>query len=306
MKNALLVVVAVLLSVAVQRLIGPAASRAGDESPADPVAERLERLEERLAAQQDLGTRIDALGERLAASEDAARLVVPADDRTPVGELEALVEAALDRRLESVDAVATAALAGRAEDDVSAGGLTREDFFARLASGLSGNDVQALWEEAREAGLVDEIMDVFEERAKNAPDDAQAQADLGNAYLQKLFGLADGPAKGMVASMADKAFDRALALDDQHWEARYSKAVSLSFWPPVFGKQAEAIEHFEVLVEQQQNLVPEPQHATSHLWLGNLYEQLGKGEEAQRAWTTGLELFPQNEELRKKLNSGTR
>ncbi len=97
---------------------------------------------------------------------------------------------------------------------------------------------------------------------------------------------------------ADEAFDAALARDDHHWDARFSKAVSPSFWPPLFGKQAEAIEHFETLMGQQEALPQQgPKHAQTYLLLGNLYQQQGNNDKALATWNDGTQLFPDNHEL---------
>jgi tetratricopeptide (TPR) repeat protein len=175
------------------------------------------------------------------------------------------------------------------------------DAFAALTDpATSDAEREKLWKELAKAGLIDALVAEFEKRAELDPDDADKQVDLGSAYLQKLFTVGDME-KGLWATRADKAFDSALVVDDHHWEARFSKAVSLSFWPPLFGKQKESIKNFEVLVAQQSALPSDARYAQTHLWLGNLYQQTGQHEQAVAAWRAGLELFPDNEALKKQL-----
>ncbi|MHC4838807.1 MAG: hypothetical protein ACYTF3_11570 [Planctomycetota bacterium] len=100
---------------------------------------------------------------------------------------------------------------------------------------------------------------------------------------------------------SDGAYDKALAIDPQNWDARFSKAVSYSFWPPVFGKQAEAIGHFETLIEQQGSRPKEDRFVQTYQFLGNLYAQTGKQAEAEAAWRAGLEQFPDNSGLKQSL-----
>jgi tetratricopeptide (TPR) repeat protein len=167
---------------------------------------------------------------------------------------------------------------------------------------LSDAERQKIWAELAKAGLVDQLLAQFEERAKLAPNDPDAQVELGSAYLQRLFQATPGPEQGLWAGKADKAFDAALALDSNHWEARFSKAVSLSFWPPIFGKQKEAVSHFETLLSQQsQSSAKDPRFAQTHLLLGNLYQQSGNAAKASETWAAGLALYPDNASLKEKV-----
>ena len=106
---------------------------------------------------------------------------------------------------------------------------------------------------------------------------------------------------GKIAMNADKSLDKALALDPDHWDARFVKAQALSFWPPMFGKQADAIEHLEILRGKQEGkATQDPKFAQTYLMLGNLYSQQGKKEKAMAAWRKGATLFPDNGQLRAK------
>jgi len=161
---------------------------------------------------------------------------------------------------------------------------------------------QALWKEYAERGMTDALVAEFEARVERDPTNPDLRVELGGAYLQKIFELGtSGPMTGVWATKADKAFDSALELDSQHWDARFDKAVSLSFWPPIFGKQKEAIHHFEKLVDQQAVQTQEPKFASTHLLLGNMYQQAGDMGKAVAAWKVGLAQFPGNEALQKQL-----
>jgi tetratricopeptide (TPR) repeat protein len=77
--------------------------------------------------------------------------------------------------------------------------------------------------------------------------------------------------------------------------------VSLSFWPPIMGKQPEAIQQFEMALAQQEARPSRPEYAQTYLFLGNLYRQQGNAARAKEIWKKGSELFPENDELTRKL-----
>ena len=160
---------------------------------------------------------------------------------------------------------------------------------------------QAIWNEIREAGLLDRAIEEFENRARESPRDPDRKSELGLAYLQKVFGVNDLE-KGAWAAKADRAFDEALAINPAHWEARFQKAISLSYWPPIMGKQPEAIRQFETLLSNQEALPARPEFAQTYIFLGNLYHQKGERDKAAETWRKGAGLFPQNRELAQKIS----
>lgn len=167
---------------------------------------------------------------------------------------------------------------------------------------LHGGDLNqeqriALWKQITKAGKLEEVIEWFEQFAEENSNDPDAQVEVASAYLQKIFEVGDGPEAGLWANKADAAYDRALALDSEHWDARFSKAVSLSFWPPIFGKQSEAISQFETLIKKQAGGSMEDRHAQTYLLLGNLYTQTGQQDKAKAIWSQGLGLFPNDESL---------
>ena len=181
-------------------------------------------------------------------------------------------------------------------------GSEPEDWFTALTSGnLNQMERQELWDKALADGRVDELIDLFKARAEADPNNPDAHNELGDAYIQKVQSMGSSFKTGLVATKADKAYLKALDLDPNHLGARRSRAISLSFWPPMLGKQAEAIQEFEVLVEKQ-NLVPvEPNHVHAYLLLGNMHMQMGKITEARTVWQNGLARFPGNADLMRQL-----
>lgn len=254
----------------------PVQARAAEPAAAD-LSHELKRLS---AAQTELAARIEEL--RLAPIESAR---LPAED----------LGAAVERYLAAREASGAAAPeAARADDSAQ---RVERALASLLEDDLDDGEVQNLWTELGQAGLSDELVAAFEARVERDPSDPDVRVELGQAYLQKIFEVGNGPAAGIWAMKADAAFDAALELDERHWDARFTKGVSLSFWPPALGKQNAAIEQFELLLEQQEDGAPEPRFAQTFLFLGNMYQQTGQPEKALATWQAGLGQYPGNEDL---------
>ena len=189
---------------------------------------------------------------------------------------------------------AAARVAAMATDEIVAYFLAREPF---------DEESQLLFQELRESGRIDAFVDAMKARAEGTPEDSEAQADLGHAYLQKLFGMGPSPEAGMLAMNADAAFDRALELDPANLDARFTKAVALANWPPFMGKTDEAVQHFEVLIAQTSDL--DADYAEAYTILGSLYERLGDGSKALATWRAGAERFPGDESLARQVELAT-
>jgi tetratricopeptide (TPR) repeat protein len=263
------------------KLVGPGAE---DTAPSGIGADALAELRDGQASLErtlrDLTARLDGLDTR----EMRAAVPAPAADPTSASE------------------AAPALAKNAAEASAQAHASTVQDLFAQLTSeGLSYPQREAIWKKARDAGAVDDLVAAFEDLAKSQPNVADVQVALGAAYLQKLFTVADNE-KGALAVQADQAFDAALAIDPNNWPGRFSKAVSLSFWPAFLGKGTEAIKQFEILVDQQEaSGTTKPEQAQTYLFLGNMYEQRGQTEEAKKIWQRGYDRHPTSEELRSKI-----
>jgi tetratricopeptide (TPR) repeat protein len=256
----------------------------------DTTAEVMRRLDAIEKRDGELTKKLDELGMQLEAKAAPARV--------PVGEIDAAVQRAMTTH-GAAGASETAAAKGAAKAAPTVDAAT---LFAEYQVGnLDWEGRRALFKRAADAGVVDELVAMFEKRAKENPNDPKSHIDLAQAYLQKTFSAPDGPEKGVWSNKADKSFDAAIALDDHNWEARFSKGVNLSFWPPVLGKQNEAIAQFQTLVAQQDGQPQQPHFAQTHLWLGNMYQQMGQPEKAIAAWQHGLSMFPGDEALQHQI-----
>ncbi len=204
-------------------------------------------------------------------------------------------------KAESTEAAAPSAVAD-AQPKAAAGPDVGAAMERLLAGDVPWEESQQLWKEIAAAGKLDELVKLMEERAAARGNDPEAQTQLGLAYLQKVFRVGGGPEAGVWATKADKAFDAALAVDDTHWMARFQKAVSLSFWPPMMGKQPDAVKQFETLVAQQEaSGLKQSGYNQTYLFLGNMHLQMGDKQKALAAYNKGLAQFPNDPELLKKI-----
>lgn len=222
--------------------------------------------------------------------------------REPV--LDELVARAVERWMRE-NAGSTSGTAGaEAEEKNASADFSLEGALGQLMNPLlTGDEREALWQMAIDGGKLQELISALELRAAADPRNTALQFELGYAYLQPIMsGQAPGPQAAGWAIKADAAFDKTLALDGSHWDARFNKAISYTFWPPIMGKQQAAIANFETLVTQQAGMSPRPEFANTYLYLGNLYEQTGKADKAREIWSQGLGLFPGSGELSKRLN----
>jgi tetratricopeptide (TPR) repeat protein len=255
------------------------------------------------AVVSELSQRVEALraDQAKVAGQLAELRLQPASggERYAEGEIESAIERYLAAH--PIAAPAAAPVAALDQSDVEkvdlhtlVGALTDED--------SEWIETQELWQKVREAGRLDEVLAEFERLAANDPNNPDRKVELGIAYIEKL--QEEGPMlAGKWATKADQEFDKALALDETHWEARFCKAISLSHWPAFTGKSAEATAQLEKLIEIQSKEPVEPKFAEPYLVLGNIYLGQGKNDLALATWNKGLALFPDSAELQAQIDA---
>ncbi|HTL17457.1 MAG TPA: tetratricopeptide repeat protein [Patescibacteria group bacterium] len=172
-----------------------------------------------------------------------------------------------------------------------------------LSPGASYEQKRAAWKQLRDGGGLDQAISDLQQRFTNNPNSGDTAAVLGHAYLQKCSTTSDIREQGILAMEADKLFDTALNLDPANWEARFTKAVALSYWPASMGKGDEVIGHFNTLIQQQEAQPQQPQFAEAYLWLGDQYKKAGRPDDARSVWERGAVLFPSDQKLTSRLAS---
>jgi tetratricopeptide (TPR) repeat protein len=160
---------------------------------------------------------------------------------------------------------------------------------------------RAVWKRLKETGKLDQAIGELEQRLASNPQASEVSAALGQAYLKKCGQIQDVREQALLAMKADQTLEGALNLDPSNWEARFTKAVGMSYWPGELNKGQEVIQEFSKLIEQQESQPPQPHFARSYIWLGEQYRKAGYSDYAAQVWQRGAALFPSDGELRAKL-----
>jgi lipoprotein NlpI len=175
---------------------------------------------------------------------------------------------------------------------------------ALLSPETSYDQKRAAWNQLRQGGHLDVATAELQQRFTNNPNNADCAAVLGHAYLVKCGTSTDVREQGILAMQADKLFDTALNLDTHNWEARFNKALALSYWPATMGKADEVIDHFTTLIQQQEAQPQQSHFADSYMWLGDQYKKAGRLDDARSVWQRGAYLFPADQKLADRLGAG--
>ena len=161
------------------------------------------------------------------------------------------------------------------------------------------------WLSRNKDRIADVIKGIEKEIEKN-PNDPNLHVALAAAWTAELINQPAGPQQGIMWGKVGASYDAALALEPNHWQARFGKAFGTSMAPEFLGMRPEAIRQFEELKEIQGRRAPERHHAQVYFRLGTLYKDAGNAEKARSVWAEGLKLFPDNEELKDTLEASTK
>jgi len=134
------------------------------------------------------------------------------------------------------------------------------------------------------------------------PSSAELQAALATTYASQLSsGELNREDRDAARKGAWGAYDKAIELDPNHWQARWGKAFGTTFIPPQFGGRISAIKQFEELKKIQETGAPQPEQSGVYSQLGRLYVDAGRSDKARTALENGLERFPDDERIKEQL-----
>ncbi len=151
------------------------------------------------------------------------------------------------------------------------------------------------------AQAYDRCIETFERLAEANPDSHAIRLNWGYALVDKI------PAAGAVTQviLADNALSRfTAALEvEETWLGLYTRGNSYIHWPPIFGRTKLGIADLEKAIARSEALgdgAP-AYHANAYAALGDGHWRLDDLEEARRVWRTGLERFPGDGKLERRL-----
>src|SRR5271157_1542151 len=116
---------------------------------------------------------------------------------------------------------------------------------------------QAAWKQLQDSSRLADAAAELEQLMANDPKNALYPAALGQAYLKLCATTTDVRQQAIWAMTADADFETALNLDPSNWDARYTKAVGMSYWPASLNKGDEVIQQFNMLIQQQEQQAPQ-------------------------------------------------
>lgn len=187
-------------------------------------------------------------------------------------------------------------LSGERMDPILEGALGRI-----TAEGLSFEERRAAWEDLAKRGLLKDVVRALGRMAEENPDDFRVLLLFGEG-ARKLSALsAGGPGREDWADKAERAYEKVLGRDPENWEARFGRAALLAGSRALEGRRRDGESRLEELIRWQEDQPPKPAFSRTYLLLGDSYRDDGDQEAARRIWQKGLERFPENEDLRRRL-----
>lgn len=152
-----------------------------------------------------------------------------------------------------------------------------------------------------ESGEYDRALDFYERLTTDHPGSAEARLNRGYALVDKIP-TAGSISRVILASEALDHFTRSLEIE-RTWVGLYTRGNSYLFWPVVFGRAPLGVADLEAaraMVEDD----PEPKAVYVRTWiaLGDGYHRTEQPERARETWREGLERFPADPELEKRLS----
>ena len=105
---------------------------------------------------------------------------------------------------------------------------------------------QAALKQLQDSGRLADAAAELEQRKSADPQNALYPTALGQAYLRLCATTTDVRQQAIWGMTADADFETALNLDPSNWDARFTRAVAMSYWPDTLNKGAggdPAVQH---------------------------------------------------------------
>jgi tetratricopeptide (TPR) repeat protein len=177
---------------------------------------------------------------------------------------------------------------------------------ALLDPHISGPAKHDLFQQLAKAGQLNQAIEELKQRAAADPTNPEIPTTLGEAQLNELRELKDSGADvnelGILAMQADQSFNAALKIDPSNYEAQLVKSISMTYWPVDPTRDAQVVQTLSSLIDQQENMTPNPGFSQTYIYLGNEYQKIGQNDKAIATWQLGLQKFPTDPTLQQKVN----
>lgn len=145
----------------------------------------------------------------------------------------------------------------------------------------------------------DRCIKFFEKLVADNPNSANAFLNYGFAYVDKI------PASGAItqvilANTALSHFTRSIELRPS-WIALYTRGNSYLYWPKIFGRASLGVSDLERAMRMQKEDRKRSYHVRAYISLGDGHWKMDEIEKARAVWKEGIELFPDNSQLKARL-----
>ena len=201
------------------------------------------------------------------------------------------------RPVEPMPPLARARAAVAAGDDAAA----LEDFEAALAADADDLEIANDYRRAViRTGEYDRALAFFEKLTADHPGSAHAWLNYGYVYVDKIP-TAGSITRVILANQALERFTRSLECE-RTWIGLYTRGNSYLYWPVLFGRAPLGVADLEEAMAMVRD-DPEPKavHVRTWIALGDGYWRTDRRERARSTWREGLERYPGDPELEKRL-----
>jgi len=175
-----------------------------------------------------------------------------------------------------------------------------------LLTAKNGTEKQALLDQLGKAGHLDLVMAELKRLGAENPHDAAIPTTLGEVQIRKLRNIMEAGGDmnevGILGMQADQSFNVALKIDPNNYEAQFVKAVVMHYWPPDPARDSEIVQRLSGLIDRQESMAAQPEFVLIYVALGEQFQKMNQSDKAMATWQLGLQKFPADPALQKKIS----
>lgn len=145
----------------------------------------------------------------------------------------------------------------------------------------------------------DRAIQFFGKLAADHPNAASAHLHYGFAYVDKIP-VAGSITQVILANNALNEFTKSVELRPT-WIAFYTRGNSYLYWPKIFGRASLGVADLEEAMKMQKADRKRRYHVRTFIALGDGYWKIDDLEKARAIWAEGLKQFPDNPQLKARL-----